>query len=533
MRNKSTYLIIIIVLNLIINFSFLSFSSLVLTFASEFMTGYFKGTGMLVKHVFKQVIKTFMLRNEAREAATARLSNLSARTPSKDVDDVTPIVEQSRFERARAIASLMKASRGAKHIFFEASALFEDKPEKGLKYLQERGALPTPLTPESVAAFLRLAPDLPKPVTGAYLGELGKEDAKYVGNSKEFHTLVLLRYVESFEFSNQSVLDCMRIFLSAFRLPGEAQQIDRILVAFSEHCHSQCLEGKSGILENAEVTYILTFSIIMLNTDRHNPNVRADRKMTLEQFVRNNTNYGKDGNQTIPLPKDFLTAIFHSIDELPIRTQGKELAGSVTAEVWKDLQMQARVDPRRAMLVTPQPQEKFLQDMWEATSQSTAGDAQLLDQLLRDNSPVEGDSGSSTAFIVRKLLDSKQRTSSVVNPIHLSLEISGQYGLFDVDLLECNWLNLLRVCLSVHVHNAVVMQKVMALEFEGDVSDHAIERGPVVLKHAQLKKLMTTSNNLLVEFLKVANACKLNVALDTACVTLVWCTGMMKVCYGL
>jgi len=343
--------------------------------------------------------------------------------------------------------------------------------------------------------------------------------------------LVLLRYVESFEFSNQSVLDCMRIFLSAFRLPGEAQQIDRILVAFSEHCHSQCLEGKSGILENAEVTYILTFSIIMLNTDRHNPNVRADRKMTLEQFVRNNTNYGKDGNQTIPLPKDFLTAIFHSIDELPIRTQGKELAGSVTAEVWKDLQMQARVDPRRAMLVTPQPQEKFLQNMWESTSQSTTGDAQLLDQLLRDNSPVDADSGSSssTAFIVRKLLDSKQRTSSVVNPIHLSLEISSQYGLFDVDLLECNWLNLLRVCLSVHVHNAVVMQKVMALEFEGDVSDHAIERGPVVLKHAQLKKLMTTSNNLLVEFLKVANACKLNVALDTTCVTLVWCTGMMKV----
>jgi hypothetical protein len=45
----------------------------------------------------------------------------------------------------------------------------------------------------------------------------------------------------------------MRVFLSAFRLPGEAQQIDRILVAFSEHCHACCLEGRSGLLQNPEV----------------------------------------------------------------------------------------------------------------------------------------------------------------------------------------------------------------------------------------------------------------------------------------
>lgn len=512
-------------------------STLVLTFSSEFMTGYFKGTGMLVKHVFKQVIKTMMLRNDTREHAAARISTFTGRTHSQDSEGEGSVsgssshalaAEVQRSERSRAIAKLLKASRGAKHIFHEASTLFEEKPEKGLKYLQDRGALPSPLTPESVAAFLRLAPDLPKPTAGAYLGELGKDDAKYVGNSKDFHQLVLLRYVESFEFSNQTVLDCMRIFLSAFRLPGEAQQIDRILVAFSEHCHSQCLEGKSGILENAEVTYILTFSIIMLNTDRHNPNVRADRKMTLEQFVRNNTNYGKDGNQTVPLPKDFLTAIFHSIDEFPIRTEGKELAGSVTAEVWKDLQMQARVDPRRGMLVTTQVQSVFLNDMWLATSQSTEGDVQLLDHLLRHESQVEGDAGNSSTFIVRKLLDSKQRTSSVVNPIHLSLEISNLHGMFDADILECNWLNLLRVCLSVHVHNAVVMQRVMALEFEPN-ADPNFERGPVVLKHSQLKKLMTTSNNLLTEFLKVSNACKLGLALDTACLTLVWCAGMMKV----
>ena len=114
----------------------------------------------------------------------------------------------------------------------------------------------------------------------------------------------------------------MRIFLSAFRLPGEAQQIDRILVSFSEHAYNNCIEvgdgsaiphfvcltnfvmqGQSGLLENAEVTYLLTFAIIMLNTDRHNPNVRADRKMTLEQFIKYNTNYGSDVQQTRDIPR--------------------------------------------------------------------------------------------------------------------------------------------------------------------------------------------------------------------------------------
>ena len=43
--------------------------------------------------------------------------------------------------------------------------------------------------------------------------------------------------------------------------------------------------NRSGLLENPEVTYLLTFSIIMLNTDRHNPNIRSDRRMTLVPFL--------------------------------------------------------------------------------------------------------------------------------------------------------------------------------------------------------------------------------------------------------
>ena len=124
------------------------------------------------------------------------------------------------------------------------------------------------ISPSSAASFLRSARGLPKSCIGSYLGELGKDGSGSGVDSKDFHVAVLHHYVRSFDLCGQSILTCMRVFLSAFRLPGEAQQIDRILVAFADHCFCSSLEGKLGVVENAEVSYLLTFAIIMLNTDR-------------------------------------------------------------------------------------------------------------------------------------------------------------------------------------------------------------------------------------------------------------------------
>jgi len=238
-----------------------------------------------------------------------------------------------------SINTIVKAFE-AKKLLIEASQQFIKKPELGLKYLQGRGALPNPLTPASVAKYLRIAPGLPKENVGSYLGELGKVNTGFEGDTVAFHREVLLEYVKSFHLKEQNILNCLRIFLSAFRLPGEAQQIDRILGAFSEYCFSNCIEGSNGSVENPEIVYLLTFSIIMLNTDRHNPNVRLDRKMTLEQFIRNNTNFGKDVKQTIPLTKEYLEEIYTSISQYPIRTERNDATGIITLESLLDLSLQ-------------------------------------------------------------------------------------------------------------------------------------------------------------------------------------------------
>lgn len=40
-------------------------------------------------------------------------------------------------------------------------------------------------------------------------------------------------------------------------------------------------------MTNVDTIFILAFAIIMLNTDLHSPNIKAEKKMRLEQFIKN------------------------------------------------------------------------------------------------------------------------------------------------------------------------------------------------------------------------------------------------------
>lgn len=86
-------------------------------------------------------------------------------------------------------------------------------------------------------------------------------------------------------------------------------QIDRIMEAFARHYCDQ----NPNLFEEPDTCYILSFSIIMLNTGLHNPNVK--QKITCEQFVKQNRgiNSGKD------LPQEVLELIFKSIKEEPFQ----------------------------------------------------------------------------------------------------------------------------------------------------------------------------------------------------------------------
>lgn len=88
-------------------------------------------------------------------------------------------------------------------------------------------------------------------------------------------------------------------------------KIDRIMEKFAE----RFTEQNPDVFPSADVAFILAFSIIMLNTDLHNPAIKEERRMTREGFVRNNRGICDGGTD---LPEEFLTSIFDRIKTNPI-----------------------------------------------------------------------------------------------------------------------------------------------------------------------------------------------------------------------
>jgi hypothetical protein len=115
---------------------------------------------------------------------------------------------------------------------------------------------------------------------------------------------VLDAYAKLFDFIDLDFDIALRRFLCRFRLPGEAQKIDRIMNAFAQQYFVQ---NRTDIFSSADTVYILAFSVIMLNTDAHNPHIK--KKMTQSEFIRNNrgTNDGKD------ISTEYLAALYERI----------------------------------------------------------------------------------------------------------------------------------------------------------------------------------------------------------------------------
>lgn len=170
--------------------------------------------------------------------------------------------------------------------------IFNRKPRKGIQYLQDQGLLGT--TCAEIAHWLHVDERLDKTSIGDYLGE--NDDA-----SKE----VMYAYIDEINFSDIDIVAALRTFLDGFRLPGEAQKIDRLMEKFaSRYC--EC-NPNNGLFISADTAYVFVFSVIMLTTDLHSPQVK--NKMTKEQYIKLNrgTSDSKD------LPVEYLSQIYDEI----------------------------------------------------------------------------------------------------------------------------------------------------------------------------------------------------------------------------
>lgn len=190
--------------------------------------------------------------------------------------------------------------------FISATNIFNLKPKDGLKALEAKGFIKSATDIHELAVFFyERSSRLNKKVLGEFLAKPSNLELL-----KEFYSL--------FDFEGLRVDEALRILLKTFRLPGESQQIERIVENFADR-YVKCQnyepqpeneaeevnsagedEPRDSIKDSVEIigedenervepdadaVFVLSYSIILLNTDLHNPNIKAH--MTIDDYKRN------------------------------------------------------------------------------------------------------------------------------------------------------------------------------------------------------------------------------------------------------
>ncbi|XP_031695307.1 Golgi-specific brefeldin A-resistance guanine nucleotide exchange factor 1-like isoform X2 [Anarrhichthys ocellatus] len=114
--------------------------------------------------------------------------------------------------------------RTKKKLLITGTEQFNQKPKKGIQFLQDKGLLSSPLDNDQVAQWLRENPRLDKKMIG-----------EYVSDRKNME--LLDSFVNTFTFQGLRIDEALRLYLEAFRLPGEAPVIQRLLETFTDNWH--------------------------------------------------------------------------------------------------------------------------------------------------------------------------------------------------------------------------------------------------------------------------------------------------------
>ena len=267
-----------------------------------------------------------------RESIEPSLNDSSSRILNGDtpIPPSTPILEDDPEH--------LEKEKARKTALSKAVNQFNFKPKRGIKLLLSEGFI-TEDSPPHIAHFLLSEDRLDKAQIGEFLGE-----------GDEYNIAIMHAFVDGMDFTKRRFVDSLREFLQSFRLPGEAQKIDRFMLKFA----NRYVMGNPNAFANADTAYVLSYSVIMLNTDQHSGKVA--KRMTKEDFIKNNRGI----NDNADLPDEYLIGIYDEIahDEIVLKSEREAAAamgvtpqptsggiasglGQAFATVGRDLQREA------------------------------------------------------------------------------------------------------------------------------------------------------------------------------------------------
>ncbi|CAF3836562.1 unnamed protein product [Rotaria sp. Silwood1] len=234
-------------------------------------------------------------------SSSSNSSSLSNRNSSNSIElhqqqqqQLLIIEDQTTLQRHERKSNIHTNDIYRRRCYRVGLNIFNKKPERGIRYLIAHHFIEA--NAQSVARFLLSRKGLSRQMIGEYLGNL----------QDSFAMQVLHAFANEFDFHDMPIDIALRKFQASFRLPGEAQKIEQLMKVFGQRYH---ITNPSSLLTNVDTIFILAFAIIMLNTDLHSRNIKPERKMRLEQFIKNLRAIDDGENLDI----NYLTGIYERI----------------------------------------------------------------------------------------------------------------------------------------------------------------------------------------------------------------------------
>lgn len=212
----------------------------------------------------------------------------------------------------------LQEQRRRKKVIIRGATKFNESPKGGIAFLAAQGIIADPNDPHSVTSFLKGTTRIDKKVLGEFI-------------SKKSNEAILDAFMDLFDFAHLRVDEALRQLLNSFRLPGESALIERIVTVFSAKYFDA---AKPEHILDQDSVFVLTYAIIMLNTDQFNPNIKAQNRMKFENFARNlrGVNGGKSD-----FDQDFLQEIYDAIKSREIVLPEEHENKHAFEHAWKEL----------------------------------------------------------------------------------------------------------------------------------------------------------------------------------------------------
>ena len=153
--------------------------------------------------------------------------------------------------------------------------LFNQCPELGMEYLFKKDFLD--YSPASVGKFLLGRKGLSKAMIGQYLCQI----------QRPFNVAALHCFVHEMDFSGLHLDIALRHLYKEITPPTEtAQKVEKIMEVFAKR-YISCNQMFANSFRSADTIFVLSYAIVLLNTDLHSKALRPAKRMKKEDFLRN------------------------------------------------------------------------------------------------------------------------------------------------------------------------------------------------------------------------------------------------------